>query len=185
MESHTEDKLVKDLQNPKTKEEAFRELIRLYQEQLYWHIRKILLNHDDTDDVLQNTFIKVFRHIDNFKGNSKLYTWLYRIATNESLSFLNKQARENKVSLSEYNEQLLDQLPTDVYFEGDTIQLKLQQAVASLPERQRLVFNMRYFEEMSYKDIAAILELSVGGLKSTYHIAHKKIIDFLKDNETF
>lgn len=185
MQSASDEDLVRELQNPKTKEQAFRKLIQAYQEKLYWHIRKILLNHDDTDDVLQNTFIKVFRYIDNFEGKSKLYTWLYRIATNEALTFVNNRAKEQRISISEYNEQLLDELPADVYFEGDTIQLKLQKAIASLPERQRMVFNMRYFDEMPYKEISEILEVSEGGLKSTYHIAHKKVIDFLKDNETF
>lgn len=185
MKDSEEKALIKALLDPSSKEEAFRELVRTYQERLYWHIRKIVLNHKDADDVLQNTFIKVFRNLESFKGNSSLFTWMYRIATNESITHINKVKRKNKITDAEYNELALENLESDVYFEGDTIQLKLQKAIATLPERQRMVFNMRYFDEMPYKEISEILGVTVGGLKSTYHIASQKIKVFLEDNETF
>lgn len=185
MHKKEEEILKNALQDPSTKEEAFRELVATYQERLYWHIRKIVINHDDADDVLQNTFIKIFRNLASFQAKSSLYTWMYRIATNESLTHLKQQARRNKIADVEYNEAAINNLESDVYFEGKAIQLQLQKAIASLPERQRLVFNMRYFDEMPYKEMSEILEITVGGLKSTYHIASQKIMLFLKDNETF
>ncbi len=179
-----EQDLVGLLQSSSQKEEAFGILVSTYKERLYWHIRNIVKSHDDTDDVLQNTFIKIFRNIDKFKGDSKLYTWLYRIATNEAITFINKRARKQHITNEELQQQTLDRLETDVYFEGDTIQLLLQKAIATLPEKQQLVFNMKYFEDHTYEELSEILETSVGGLKSNYHIAVKKITAFLKDNET-
>ncbi len=179
-----EQKLVSLLQAPSQKEEAFRVLVSTYKERLYWHIRNIVKSHDDTDDVLQNTFIKVFRNIDKFKGDSKLYTWLYRIATNEAITFINKRAKRQHITSEELQKQTLENLQTDVYFEGDAIQLQLQKAIATLPNKQQLVFNMKYFEDHTYEDLSEILETSVGGLKSTYHIAAKKITAYIKDNET-
>tara|TARA_Y100000815_G_scaffold84937_1_gene73791 strand:+ start:59749 stop:60297 length:549 start_codon:yes stop_codon:yes gene_type:complete len=174
---------IKALKSPKEKEAAFRELVRLYKERLYWHIRKIVLNHDDADDVLQNTFIKIFKNIDHFKGDSKLYTWMYRIATNESITFINRRAKRYKISSEEVQERAIENLTTDVYFEGDEIQWKLQKAISKLPQKQQLVFKMKYFEELTYEELSEILETSVGGLKSSYHIAVKKITAYLK-NET-
>jgi len=185
VKDNEEKALIKALLDPTSKEEAFRDLVRTYQERLYWHIRKIVLNHEDADDVLQETFIKIFRNLDSFQGNSSLFTWMYRIATNESITHINRKKRKNKISDVEYNELALENLKSDVYFEGDTIQLKLQKAIATLPERQRMVFNMRYFDEMPYQEISDILGVTVGGLKSTYHIASQKIKVFLEDNETF
>ena len=179
-----EQTLVDALQSQSSKEQAFKVLVSEYKERLYWHIRKIVLNHDDADDVLQNTFIKVFRNIDKFKGDSKLYTWLYRIATNESITFINKRAKRNHITNEEAQEIELSKLESDVYFEGDAIQLQLQRAIATLPQKQQLVFNMKYFEEHTYEELSEILETSVGGLKSNYHIAVKKITEFLKSNET-
>ncbi len=173
--------LVENLKNSELREQAYRELITLYKERLYWHIRKMVLDHDDTDDVLQNTFIKIFRNIDSFKGDSKLYTWMYRIATNEAITFINQKARKNMVSSEEIQQQALLQLESDVYFEGDEIQLKLQKAIAMLPQRQQLIFNMKYFDDLTYEDLSEILGTSVGGLKSSYHIAVKKIANQLKD----
>ncbi|MCT4630908.1 RNA polymerase sigma factor [Winogradskyella sp.] len=167
------------LQDPKSKETAFRELLNLYKEHLYWHIRKIVISHDDTDDVLQNTFIKVYRSIDKFKGDSKLYSWLYRIATNESITHINKNAKRLQISNEEHQNLALNNLTADVYFEGDEIQLKLQKAIATLPQKQQLVFNMKYFDNLKYKEIAEILETSEGALKASYHIAVKKIESFL------
>lgn len=179
-----EQTLVTALQSKTEKEQAFKQLVSEYKERLYWHIRKIVLNHDDADDVLQNTFIKVFRNIDKFKGDSKLYTWLYRIATNESITFINKRAKRNQMTNEEAQELALSKLESDVYFEGDAIQLKLQKAIATLPQKQQLVFNMKYFEEHTYEQLSEILETSVGGLKSNYHIAVKKITEYLTANET-
>ncbi|WP_299094856.1 RNA polymerase sigma factor [Winogradskyella sp.] len=167
------------LKDTKTKDAAFRELLSLYKERLYWHIRKIVISHDDADDVLQNTFIKVYRNIDKFKGDSKLYSWLYRIATNESITHINKNAKRMQISNEEHQKLAIDNLKADVYFEGDEIQLKLQNAIASLPQKQQLVFNMKYFDDLKYKEIAEILETSEGALKASYHIAVKKIESFL------
>lgn len=175
-----EETLVSELKNVETQAKAFEVLVNTYKERLYWHIRRIVINHDDADDVLQNTFIKVYRNIDGFKGNSKLYSWMYRIATNESLTFLNQKSKKLGVTNEEYQESLVENLESDVYFEGDAIQLKLQQALATLPEKQRLVFNMKYFEEMKYEEISEVLETSVGGLKASYHLAVKKLEAYLK-----
>jgi len=167
--------LISRLQDSATKETAFRELLSLHKERLYWHIRKIVIEHEDADDVLQNTFIKVFENINKFKGNSNIYTWMYKIATNESLNFLGKKSKQLGISNEEWIEKQTAKLESDVYFEGDEMQLKLQKAIATLPEKQRLVFNMRYFEEMKYEKMSEILETSVGGLKASYHHAVKKI----------
>ncbi|OAB78205.1 RNA polymerase sigma factor [Cochleicola gelatinilyticus] len=167
------------------KEAAFRSLVALYKERLYWHIRKMVLDHEDADDVLQNTFIKVFRNIDNFNGDSKLYTWMYRIATNEAITFLNKKAKRNNVTIDTLKDQAIENLKSDVYFEGNEIQLRLQKAIHTLPPKQQQIFSMKYFEDHTYEELSELLDTSVGGLKSSYHIAVKKIKDFLKSNETF
>lgn len=152
----------------------------LYKERLYWHIRHIVKSHDDADDVLQNVFIKVFKNIDKFKGDSQLYSWLYRIATNESITHLNKNAKRLQISNEDAQQAAINNLQSDIYFEGSEIQLKLQAAIASLPEKQQLVFNMRYFEDIKYKDMSEILDTSEGALKASYHIAMKKIEAHLK-----
>ncbi|MFD2824036.1 RNA polymerase sigma factor [Lacinutrix iliipiscaria] len=171
--------LLQQLQSNESKEHAFKELVSLYKERLYWHIRHIVKSHDDADDVLQNTFIKVFKNIDNFKGDSKIYSWLYRIATNEAITHINKNAKRLQISNEETQELAINNLAADVYFEGEDIQLKLQQAIATLPEKQQLVFNMKYFQDIKYKDMSEILETSEGALKASYHIAVKKIEDYL------
>jgi len=170
-----EETLVQELKDKQSQAKAFEVLVNTYKERLYWHIRRIVLNHDDTDDVLQNTFIKVYKNIDGFKGESKLYSWMYRIATNEALTFLKQKSRKLGVSDAEMQVQLAENLESDVYFEGDEIQLKLQKALATLPEKQKLVFNMKYFQEMKYEEISQVLQTSVGGLKASYHLAVKKI----------
>ncbi|MDG1508732.1 MAG: sigma-70 family RNA polymerase sigma factor [Flavobacteriaceae bacterium] len=172
--------LVEQLQNVQTKEKAFGVLISRYKERLYWHIRKIVISHDDADDVLQNTFIKVFRGIDNFKKESKLYSWMYRIATNESITFINKRAKEKNTDISEIKQELISCLQSDEWFTGDEIQLILQEAIARLPKKQQLVFNMKYFDNMKYNEISDILKTSVGGLKSSYFHAVKKIEHYIK-----
>jgi RNA polymerase sigma-70 factor (ECF subfamily) len=174
--------LIKDLQSNDQKEKAFRALITLYKERLYWHIRNIVKSHEDADDVLQNTFIKVYRSIDKFKGDSKLYSWLYRIATNESITLINKNAKRLQISNVEVQQLAINNLKADVYFEGNDIQIKLQNAIATLPQKQQQVFNMKYFEKVKYKDMSNILETSEGALKASYHIAVKKIESFLKRN---
>jgi len=172
--------LVEELQNIQTKEKAFRILIKEYKERLYWHIRKIVISHDDADDVLQNTFIKVFKGIDNFKQESKLYSWMYRIATNESITFINKRARERNIDITEMKQKLVSNLQSDKWFSGNDIEIILQEAVATLPEKQQLVFNMKYFNHMKYQQISDILDTSVGGLKASYFHAVKKIELYIK-----
>lgn len=171
--------LLEQLKSEAHKEQAFKTLLTLYRERLYWHIRNIVKSHDDTDDVLQNTFIKIYKNINTFKGDSKLFSWMYRIATNESITFINKNAKRLQVTNEEVQQIAINNLTTDVYFEGDAIQLKLQQAIATLPQKQQLVFNMKYFENIKYKDMSVILETSEGALKASYHIAVKKIEDYL------
>jgi len=167
--------LIVQLKNKKTQDKAFRILMGLYKERLYWHIRKIVISHADTDDVLQNTFVKIYRNISNFKEDSKLYSWMYRIATNESITFINKRPKINKLDIAEYQHDLATTLQEDTYFNGGEIQLILQKAVATLPQKQQLVFKMKYFDEMKYSDISEILETSVGALKASYFHAVKKI----------
>jgi len=174
--------LLRQLKSDDTKELAFKTLVELYKERLYWHIRKIVISHDDSDDVLQNTFIKIVRNIHNFKGDSKLFTWMYRIATNEAITFLNSKARRHQISNEMLQQLALENLEADVYFEGDEIQLKLQKAIAQLPRKQQLIFNMKYFDAIKYKDMSEILDTSEGALKASYHIAVKKIKSYLSDN---
>lgn len=160
-------------------QEQFDGLVSDYKERLYWHIRRMVISHDDADDVLQNTFIKVFKNLENFKGESKLYTWLYRIATNESLTFLKKKARRLRINDEQLQQQLTDNLRSDPYFDGDALQIKLQNAINSLPQRQKQVFLLKYYEEMPYSEISAILETSEGSLKASYHHAVKKITKYV------
>lgn len=172
--------LIKRLQDPKTLKVAFGEMVPLYKKRLYWHIRNIVKDHEDTDDVLQNTFIKIYKNVHSFKGDSLLYSWMYRIATNEAITFLNKKAKHLQLNSEELQSHIIDNLESDVYFEGDEIQLKLQKAIASLPEKQQQVFNMKYFEELKYREISNVLGTSEGALKASYHIAVKKIKQYLK-----
>lgn len=163
------------------KEAAFKILLSMYQERIYWHIRRMVTFHEDADDVVQNTFVKAFKNIDKFQRSSKLYTWLYRIATNESLTFLTKKKRNNEVG-NEANLALLEtQLTADQYFEGEQAELALQMALETLPKVQKAVFDLRYYEEMPYAEISEIMDTSVGALKASYHIAVKKIEAFIKE----
>ena len=170
------------LRNEKTQNEGFKFLVQQYQRNLYYHIRTIVINHDDTDDVLQNTFIKIFKNIHSFKEESKLYSWMFRIATNEALTFLQKKAKQNTVSTEEVLQNAVNNLKADTYFEGTEIQIQLQKAIAQLPEKQQLVFKLKYFEELKYEEISEMLSTSVGDLKASYHLEVKKIEDFLKTN---
>ncbi len=170
---------IRELLDPKTQNVAFQKLLRDYQRPLYHHIRNIVLNHDDADDVLQNTFIKVFQHLKNFKGDSKLFSWMYRIATNEAITFINQKAKKSGISNEALQSKIVDNLKADEYFDGSDIQIKLQKAIALLPEKQQLVFKMKYFEEIKYEDMSEILGTSVGALKASYHHAVKKIEEFM------
>lgn len=173
---------IDELLHPKTQNIAFEKLLLVYQKPLYNHIRNMVLNHDDTDDVLQNTFIKIYNNLANFKGDSKLFSWMYRIATNEAITFINQKAKRNGNTSSELQSKIVDNLQSDVYFDGDEFQLKLQKAILQLPEKQQLVFRMKYFEELKYEDMSEILGTSVGALKASYHHATKKIEEYVKNN---
>lgn len=173
--------LIADLKNEKTRDLAFQTLVNKYKERLYWHIRKMVMDHDDADDILQNTFIKVWRSVEKFREESSLYTWLYRIATNESLTFINSNKRRSMVPMNDTSEFLMNNLESDVYFDGDEIQMRLQEAILKLPEKQRIVFNLKYFEEMKYEDMSQVLDTSVGALKASFHHATKKVEEYLKN----
>lgn len=179
MQSYTEDEIVVQLRDPAKQREAFAKVVAQYGEKLYWQIRKMVLDHEDANDLLQNTFLKAWTSIDYFRGEAKLSTWLYKIAINECITFLNKQRSMNNVSIDDTDAFLLERLKGDDYFDGDEAQLRLQKAILTLPEKQRLVFNMKYFDEMKYEEISEILGTSVGALKASYHHAAKKIEEFL------
>lgn len=171
-----EKKLVADLQNEKTAAKAFSLLMDAYTEPLYWHIRKMVANHDDANDLLQNVFLKTWRNIHNFRGDAKLSTWLFKIAINESLNFLNQERQKREMTDSSDGNYLIKNIESDPHFDGEEIETELLKAVAALPEKQRLVFNMRYYDEMKYEEISDILGTSVGALKASYHHAVKKVL---------
>lgn len=175
--------LVPLLHDEKTRERAFSNLVRLTSSRLYWHIRRIVLVHDDADDILQNTYIKAFSALPSFRGDASLYTWLYRIATNETLTFLSKQRLNNITTPLDYEELLISRMEADAYYDGDAMQDKFQRALLTLPEKQRMVFNLRYYDEMKYEDISRITGTSEGALKASYHIAVKKIEQFIKEKD--
>lgn len=181
-----EKELIENLKNSKSRNKAFAELLKQYQERVYWHIRKIVLIHEDADDVVQNTFVKIFRNIDSFKGDSKLYTWIFRIATNESITFINKRKKKRSESLDSLEAaNYASQITADPFFSDDAISKNLAMAVGKLPEKQRLVFQMKYFDDLPYKDISEILGTSEGGLKASYFHASKKVMESLKEVEFF
>ena len=171
--------LLQSFKEPATREHAFTSIIKKYQEKLYWHIRRMVVDHDDTNDVLQNMFIKVWKGLENFREDSQLYTWLYRIATNESLTFLSQQKKRSSVSLSDVETGLSNKLKSDSNFDANKLEWKLQLGIQNLPEKQRLVFNLRYYDEMPYEEMSRILDTSEGALKASYHHAVKKIEDFI------
>ena len=177
-----EKELIANLKSDINREKAFQQLVKSYQQRLYWHIRKIVMNHDDADDIMQNVFIKVWKNVDGFREDSSLFTWLFRIATNESLSHLQKQRRHSVVSINEISEYLTESLESDVYFDGNEMEKKLQLAIIQLPEKQRIVFNLKYFDEMKYEEMSVVLKTSVGALKASFHFAVKKIEEFLKED---
>lgn len=176
-----EQTLIQELQQPLTRERAFTEMVRQYQEPLYAHIRRMVLYHDDADDILQNTFLKAWTAIDTFRGDSRLGTWLYRIAINETLNHLDRQKKRKIFSENEVD--ITNMLQSDPYFDGDEIQLMLQEAINQLPKKQRAVFNMKYFQEMKYEEMSSILDTSIGALKASYHHAVSKITDFFENKD--
>ncbi len=182
MEKNKEDQLLEELRSPSLQRRAFAQLVSEYSERIYWQIRKMVLSHDDANDILQDVFVKAWLNIDNFRGDSKLSTWLYRIAINESITFINKKRNQNNISVDDDDSFLLNTLEGDEFFDGDEAQKLLQNAVLSLPDKQRLVFQMKYFDEMKYDDMSEILGTSVGALKASFHHAVKKIEKFLTDS---
>lgn len=183
VKTFTDDQLLELMRSGHSFERGFRALMSQYQERLYWHIRRLVLLHEDADDVLQNTFIKVYKGVLQFEGKSKLYTWLYRIATNEALTHLQSRAKKNAMPFDSVSAFLADRLEADEWFDGNEAQIKLHKAIAQLPEKQKLVFNMRYFEEMPYEEMATILDTSVGALKASFHHAMKKVETLVMNDE--
>jgi RNA polymerase sigma-70 factor (ECF subfamily) len=184
MKLYNEEEILKNLRSgdASIQRKAFEQVVNYYSEKLYWHIRKMVLSHDDTNDLLQNTFIKAWMSIDLFRGDAKLSTWIYKIAINECITFLNKQRSHNHISMDGEDIYLSEKLETDAYFDGDAAELKLQKAILTLPEKQRAVFNLRYFDEMPYEEMSEIMGTSVGALKASYHHATKKVEFFLNSD---
>jgi RNA polymerase sigma-70 factor, ECF subfamily len=176
---NNEREIIDQLQDPARRRQAFSKIVALYSEKLYWQIRKMVISHDDTNDVLQNTFLKAWANIEYFRGEAKLSTWLYRIAVNESITFLNKLNNQNRVDADDADSYLMSKLESDVWIDGDELQLKLQKAILRLPEKQRIVFNLRYYDEMKYEEMSEVLGTSVGALKASYHHAAKKVEEFM------
>ena len=183
MNNYNEEEIIVQLQDPQLQREAFGKIVRHYSEQLYWQIRRMGLSHDDTNDLLQNTFIKAWSNLEYFRGDARLSTWLYRITLNETLNFLNKQRALNQLSLDDAEAATLNKLESDPYFDGTHTQLLFEQAIQTLPEKQRIVFNLKYFQEMKYEDMSDILGTSIGALKASYHHAVKKIEEFLSQHD--
>ena len=182
MKPFSEDEIVEKLRNPHTRREAFTKIVETYSEKQYWMIRKMVLSHEDANDILQNTFLKAWVNIDSFRGDAKFFTWICKIAINETITFLNRQRAMNNISLDDADVFMLERLSGDDYFDGDALQLKLEEAILRLPEKQRIVFLMKYKDEMKYDDMSEILGTSVGALKASYHHAIKKIEAFLTEN---
>lgn len=182
LEDFTDKELLEKFRDPKTSNYAFNLIVKKYSKRLYWHVRKIVIDHDDSNDVIQNTFIKVWKNLGEFREDSQLYTWMYRIATNEALSFLKQKKTKFLIPFGDVEHELSNTLTTENHFTGDEIQMKLQKAILTLPPQQRLVFNMKYYDDLKYEEIAEILNLTVGGLKASYHHAVKKIEKYLLEN---
>ena len=182
MNEYSDKELLEIIRDPDRRHYGFNLLTLKYQKRVYWHIRRIVVDHDDANDVVQNVFIKVWKSIDSFREDSQVFTWLYRIATNESLTFLKQKRSSFFVPLGDVEHELSNNLSTDTYFSGDKIQMKLQQAILTLPEKQRIVFNLKYFEEMKYEDMSEVLGTSVGALKASFHHAVQKVEKYLKEH---
>lgn len=173
---HLKDKeILEKFKNKDSRNYAFNLLVRKYQEKVYWHVRKIVIDHEDANDLTQDIFVKIWKNLEKFQGNSQLYTWMYKIATNECLSFLNRKRKRFFIPLVDVNKELSEKLENSEHISGDEIQIKLQKALLKLPDKQRLVFNMKYFDDMKYEEISEVLGTSVGALKASYHLAVKKI----------
>jgi len=170
-----EGEFIRDLLNHKEKDKAFNKLLELYQERLYWHIRKLVITHENADDVLQNTFLRIYKSLPNFQQKSTLHTWMYRIAYNESLRFLEENKKKNHSSLDDVSHKYLNNLVDDAFFEGDEIQLKLQRILSELPEKERQIFQMKYYDDLKFREISDILEIKEGTLKSAYYNTVKHI----------
>lgn len=182
MEHYSDDKLLSMFREEDSRNYAYNLIVRKHQERLYWHIRRMVIVHEDADDVVQNTLVKAWKGLHNFKEEAKLYTWLYRIATNEAITFLNKKRKRFFISIVDVEHELSEHLASDENYSGDEIQLILQKAILTLPEKQRLVFNMKYYGEMKYEEMSTILDTSIGALKASYHHAVKKIENYIKED---
>ena len=178
----SDSELLVEFRNPVTKEKAFTSLIKKYQEKLYWHLRRMVVDHDDANDVLQNVMIRVWNGLENFREDSQLYTWLYRVATNECLTFLEQQKKRAAISLSDVESGLENKIKADQNFDGKKLEWKLQLGIQQLPEKQRIVFQLRYYDEMPYEEMSRVLETSEGALKASYHHAVKKIEEYIKNH---
>jgi len=174
--------LIQQFKQPDLKEKAFTAIVKKYQEKLYWHIRRLVITHDDANDVMQNLFIKVWNGLNNFREDSKLYTWLYRIATNECLTFLDKQKKKSVIDITEIEDSLSNKIKAENNFNANQLEWKLQLAIQQLPEKQRAVFTLRYYDEMPYEEMSKILDTSEGALKASYHHAAKKVEEFIINN---
>ena len=182
-DKYTEKEIILKLQEPDQQREAFEWIVNTYKEQLYYQIRRMVLSHEDADDLLQNTFIKAWNNLEYFRGEAKLSTWLYRIALNECLNFLNKQRAQKHLSIEESEANLLNQLESDPYFDGDQTQLLFEKAIQTLPEKQRIIFHLKYFQDMKYNEISEIMGTSIGALKASYHHAVRKIEEYLTSDD--
>jgi len=178
----SDSELLVEFRNPDSKEKAFTSIIKKYQEKLYWHLRRMVVDHEDANDVLQNVMIRVWNGLENFREDSQLYTWLYRVATNECLTFLEQQKKRAAVSLSDVESGLENKIKADQNFDGNKLEWKLQLGIQQLPEKQRIVFQLRYYDEMPYEEMSRVLETSEGALKASYHHAVKKIEDYIKNH---
>lgn len=174
--------LLEQFRDPASREKAYTAIIRKYQEKLYWHLRRMVVNHDDANDVLQNVLIRVWNGLEKFREDSQLYTWLYRVATNECLTYLEQQKKRSAISLSEVETGLENKIRAEQNFDANKLEWKLQLAIQQLPEKQRIVFQLRYYDEMPYEEMSRVLETSEGALKASYHHAVKKIEDYIKNH---
>jgi RNA polymerase sigma factor (sigma-70 family) len=178
-----DEEILSKFRDEKTRNEAFNMLLKKYQQKIYWHVRRMVIDHDDADDLTQDVFIKIWKNLPGFRNDAQLYTWMYRIATNECITFLNKKKQKNNISLDDVDYELADTLSSSDQFSGDQIQRKLQEAILTLPDKQRLVFNMKYFDDMKYEEMSDVLGTSVGALKASFHLAVKKIEAFVTNSD--
>ena len=181
--SVSDTEILSKFQDERTRNEAFNLLLKKYQQKIYWHVRRMVIDHDDADDLVQDIFVKIWKNLPGFRSDAQLYTWMYRIATNECITFLNKKKQKNNIPLDDVSYELADTLADSTYLSGDKIQLKLQSALLTLPDKQRLVFNMKYYDDMKYDEMSEVLGTSVGALKASFHLAVKKIEAYLLSND--